>query len=311
VSIEHSDHEVIGGAQRSVQQLVFTAAQLVEVIARMRAAADQRRETDARAAAASDRGTADRLRARQDSDRRAEQTARAGARQQWAPVNDRQWRHDATPEDLLTGWAAATTWAGSDQQAAAAMLRAEDEIRDRWPNVTDRYDRLRVDDGLHPAAAMTIAVTDAANAGWDPITNPTATPRPPAPTRPGLRGANVEVVDLQLVHDAVDQQAAAAAVNRAATRAAGIPDDPTTPALDEHAAGLTAAAAHQTARDRALGRATTAAELALRWQPPVGATSTPTATSSTASPTAAPVRRAVAPTRPLDQQGKTRVGGTQ
>ncbi len=248
MSIEHSDHEVIGGAQRSVQQLVFTAAQLVEVIARMRAAADQRRETDARAAAASDRGTADRLRARQDSDRRAEQTARAGARQQWAPVNDRQWRHDATPEDLLTGWAAATTWAGSDQQAAAAMLRAEDEIRDRWPAVADRYDRLRVDDGLHPAAAMAVAVTDAANAGWDPASTPAATAPSPAPDRAALPTARVDVgladsglVDTGIADDAIDQRAVAAA------------------------------------------------ELALRWHPPVGATSAAPATPASVTAAAAPI----------------------
>jgi len=240
VSVEHSDHEVIGGAQRSVQQLVFTAAQLVEVIARMRAAADQRREADARAAAATDRDTADRVRARQDSDRRAEQAARAGARQQWAPANDQQWRHDAPPEDLLTAWAAATTWASTDQQAAAAMLRTEDEIRDRWPTVADRYDRLRADDGLHPAAAMTIALTDAANAGWDPVTNPAATPRPPASTRAALPGA------------ADDGQAVSA------------PGDPTDPAVDAQALG-SAVADHQASRDRGFDRGPAAAELALRW----------------------------------------------
>lgn len=239
MSVEHSDHEVIGGAQRSVQQLVFTAAQLVEVITRMRAAADQRRETDARAAAASDRGTADRLRARQDSDRRTEHAARAGARQQWTPANNRQWRHDATPEDLLTAWAAATTWAGSDQHAAAAMLRAEDEIRDRWPNVTDRYDRLRVDDGLHPAAAMTIALADAANAGWDPITNPAATARPRAPTR--------------------------AMLGPAATRL----DDLTTTVV-KHDVGFASAVVLSERRDDIQRQADTAAGLALRWHSPVG-----------------------------------------
>jgi len=254
VSIEHSDHEVIGGAQRSVQQLVFTAAQLVEVIARMRAAADQRRETGARVAAASDRGTADRLRDRQDSDRRAEQAARAGARQKWAPVNDRQWRRDATPEDLLTGWAAATTWATSDQQAAAAMLRAEDEIRDRWPAVADRYDRLRVD-GLHPAAAMAVAVTDAANAGWDPTSTPAATAPSPAPDHAALPTARVDVglADTRLGD-------------------AGIAGD----AIDQ--------------------RAVAAAELALRWHPPVGAT-------TTAAP-ATPV--SVTPAVPTSPKGRTR-----
>ena len=273
MSIEHSDHEVIGGAQRSVQQLVFTAAQLVEVIARMRAAADQRRETDARAAAASDRGTADRLRARQDSDRRAEQTARAGARHHWAPVNDGQWRHDATPEDLLTAWAAATTWAGSDQQAAAAMLRAEDEIRDRWPTVADRYDRLRVDDGLHPAAAMTIAVTDAANAGWDPITNPAATARTAAPTRAALDPAGA---DPGLVGSAADKDARAAA----AARAVATLNDLTTTTVDEHADGLTAAAALGQTRHDFRSEADTAAALALKWHPPVGYTTAVESTST-------------------------------
>ena len=263
MSVEHSDHEVIGGAQRSVQQLVFTAAQLVEVVARMRVAVDQRRETGARVAAAGDRGTADRLRARQDSDRRAEQAARVGARQQWAPVNDRQWRRDATPEDLLTGWAAATIWAGSDQHAAAAMLRA------RWPTIADRYDRLRVDDGLHPAAAMSIALTDAANAGWDPTSPPTSPPTStpaatapsPAPDRAALPIARVDVGlagtgsvdvglgDVGIAGDAIDQ------------------------------------------------RAVVAAELALRWHPPVGATTT------AAPATPASVTPAAVPTSP---RGRTR-----
>ncbi len=79
----------------------------------------------------------------------------------------------------MAAWAAATTWASADQHAAAAMLRAEDEIHSRWPQVADRYDRLCVDDGIHPAAAMTIALTDAANAGWDPPPIP-----PPHHNRP-------------------------------------------------------------------------------------------------------------------------------
>ncbi len=277
MSVEHSDHEVIHGAQRSMQQLVFTAAQLVEVIARMRAAADQRRETDARAAAAADRDTAARLRARQDTDRRAQEAARAGARQQWAPVNNRQWCHDATPEDLLTAWAAATTWAGSDQQAAAAMLRAEDEIRDRLPNVADRYDRLRVDDGLHPAAAMTIALTDAANAGWDPITNPAATVRTAAPTQAALKPAGA---DPGLVGFAADKDNRAVTADRGATRAVAALDDPTTDTVDEHADGLTAAAAlAQTSHDFR-SEADTAAALALRWHPPVGHTTAVESTST-------------------------------
>jgi len=290
VSIEHSDHEVIGGAQRSVQQLVFTAAQLVEVVARMRAAADQRRETDARAAAAGDRDTAHRLRARQDSDRRAEQAARAGARQQWAPVNDGQLRRDATPEDLLTGWAAATTWAGTDQQAAAAMLRAEDEIRDRWPNVTDRYDRLRVDDGLHPAAAMTIAVADAANAGWDPVTNPAAPARTAAPTRAALEPAGA---DPGLVGSAADKDDRAATADRAVTRAVATPDGPSTATVDEHADGLAAAAALGETRDDLSRAADTAAALALRWHPPVGNTAAAESTSTTVRPGLAPTPRRV------------------
>jgi len=128
------------------------------------------------------------------------------------------------------------------------LLRAEDEIRDRWPAVADRYDRLRVDDGLHPAAAMTVAVTDAANAGWDPASTPAATAPSPAPDRAALPTARVDVgladsglVDTGIAGDAIDQRAVAAA------------------------------------------------ELALRWHPPVGAISAAPAIPASVTAAAAPI----------------------
>jgi len=181
MTVEHSDAEVVQGAHHAAQQLIFTATQLVEVIARMRQAAEIRRAEDDRAAA--DRQRAADLAA--DAEARAAQKAAADAgRAVWAPANTAVWREAASPPDLLTAWAAATTWAGHDSKAAAAMLRAEDEMRERWPNVIDRYDRLRVEDGLHPASAMKIALTEAADAGWDPTRNPAAYPRPAASAPP-------------------------------------------------------------------------------------------------------------------------------
>lgn len=226
MTVDHSDHDVIDGGHRSAQQLLFTATQLVEVIARIRQQAETRRAEVERAAAqqaqdaarvtdsaqrerqrthdqqardaqrATDAAARDAQRATDAAARAAERAAvqqqrDAAAKQRadratWSAAGTARWRRDATPHDLLTAWAAATTWAGHDPRAAAAMLRTEDEITRRWPNLADRYDRLRVHDGLHPAAAMKVALIDAVNAAWDPTTNPAATRRPPAAARAAL-----------------------------------------------------------------------------------------------------------------------------
>lgn len=65
-------------------------------------------------------------------------------------MGDRAGRRDAEPVQLLTAWAAATTWAAYDPNAAAAMTRAEAEIRHRWPDLGERYDGLRVAEGRTP-----------------------------------------------------------------------------------------------------------------------------------------------------------------
>ncbi len=251
MTVDHSDHEVVSGAHRSVQQLVFTATQLVEVIARMRAHNQARRADADRAAAATDTAAADRIR-QQRADQR---TAITQDRQHWAPVSDPAWRRDAEPERLLTAWAAATTWARHDPAAAAAMTRAEAEIRHRWPELGDRYDRLRVADGLHPAAAMSLAVREAAAAGWSPaasVDNPGAAEADTA--REWQQGRAVQ-----------EQQAAARAVTT--------PDDPTTPRVDEHQQGVRQAGDHDQA-SAATARAGAAAELALKWHPPIRSTPT-------------------------------------
>ncbi len=121
MTVDHSDHEVVSGAHRSVQQLVFTATQLVEVIARMRAQTQARQADADRAAAATDTAAADRVR----RDRAEQRSAITQDREHWAPVSDPGWRRDTEPEQLLTAWAAATTWAGHDPAAAAAMTRTE------------------------------------------------------------------------------------------------------------------------------------------------------------------------------------------
>lgn len=249
MTVDHSDHDVVGGAHRSVQQLVFTATQLVEVIARMRAQTQTRQADADRAAAATDTAAADRAR-RDQAEQRAAMTQ---DRQHWAPVSDPGWRRDAEPEQLLTAWAAATTWAGHDPAAAAAMTRTEAEIRHRWPELGGRYDLLRVADGLHPAAAMSLAVRDAAAAGWDP----TETADNPAVAEAAADTAREW-------HGRAGQE------QQSATQAATTPDDPTTPGVDEHREGLQQAGNHNQASAAATSRADTAAELALKWHPPVG-----------------------------------------
>jgi len=248
MTVDHSDHEVVGGAHRSVQQLVFTATQLVEVIARMRAH-NQAWQADAdRAAAATDTAAADRA----GRDRAEQRAAITQDRQHWAPVSDPGWRRDAEPEQLLTAWAAATTWAGHDP-AAAAMTRTEAEIRHRWPGLGDRYDRLRVADGLHPAAAMSLAVREAAAAGWDPAE--------PA-DNPAVAEAAADT--------AREWQGRAGQEQQAATQAATTPDDPTTPRVDGPREGVHRAGGHDHSGAAAAAQAGVAADVALRWHPPVG-----------------------------------------
>jgi len=274
MTVDHSDHEVVGGAHRSVQQLVFTATQLLEVIARMRAQTQARQADADRAAAATDTAAADRVR----RDRAEQRAAITQDRQHWAPVSDPGWRRDTGPEQLLTAWAAATTWAGHDPAAAAAMTRTEAEIRHRWPELGDRYDRLRVADGLHPAAAMSLAIREAAAAGWDP----TKTADNPAAAAAATDTAR-------------EWQGRAGQEQQAADQAATTPDNPTTPRAHEHREGLQQAADHDRTIATPAAQAGTAAELALRWHPPVGPTSTtayrPAISDSPAIPAASPRRR--------------------
>jgi len=247
MTVDHSDHEVVGGAHRSVQQLVFTATQLVEVIARMRAQTQARQADADRAAAATDTAAADRA----GRDRAGQRAAMTQDREHWAPVSDPGWRRDAEPEQLLTAWAAATTWAGHDPAAAAAMTRAEAEIRHRWPELGDRYDRLRVADGLHPAAAMSLAVREAAAAGWDP----TETADNPAVAEAAADTAR------EWQGRAGREQHAADQVDTS--------DDPT-PRVDVSREGVHRAGGHHDNRAAAAAQAGTAADRALRWHPPVG-----------------------------------------
>jgi len=271
MTVDHSDHEVVGGAHRSVQQLVFTATQLVEVIARTRAH-DQARQADAdRAAAATDTAAADRVR----RDRAEQRAAMTQDRQHWAPVSDPNWRRDAEPEQLLTAWAAATTWAGHDPAAAAAMTRTEAEIRRRWPQLGDRYDQLRVTDGLHPAAAMSLAVREAAAAGWDPT-----------------KTADNPAVAEAAADTAREWQGRAGHEQQAATQAATTPDDPTTPRVDEHREGLQQAGDHNQASAAATSRADTAAELALKWHPPVRSMPVTRGSPASSNVSGDPLRRA-------------------
>jgi len=265
MTVDHSDHEVVGGAHRSVQQLVFTATQLVEVIARMRAQTQARQADADRAAATTDAAAADRVR----RDRAEQRAAITQDRQHWAPVSDPGWRRKAEPEQLLTAWAAATTWAGHNPAAAAAMTRTEAEIRHRWPELGDRYDGLRVTDGLHPAAAMSLAVREAAAAGWDPAANA---------DNPGAAAADT----------ARGWQGRAGQEQEAARTAATTPDDPTTPRIDEHREGVHRAGDRDQVSAAAQEHAGNAAALALRWHPPVGSALVSATQAAPLSPTPDP-----------------------
>ncbi len=247
MTVDHSDHEVVSGAHRSVQQLVFTATQLVEVIARMRAQTQARQADADRAAAATDTAAADRVR----RDRAEQRSAMTRDREHWAPVSDPGWRRDTEPEQLLTAWAAATTWAGHDPAAAAAMTRTEAEIRHRRPELGNRYDQLRVTDGLHPAAAMSLAVREAAAAGWDP----TETADNPAVA--------------EAAADTAREWQGRAGQEQQAADQADTPDDPT-PRVDAPGEGVHRAGGHHDSGAAAAAQAETAADVALRWHPPVG-----------------------------------------
>lgn len=139
MTVEHPDHDLIAAGQRTVQQLLFTASQVVEAVAHLRA-------------------------------HTAHRGGSAAARNQepWRRAQDGDWRRNASSTDLLAAWGSALTAARGDRQAAAAMLRVEHEMRRRWPSVMTRYDAVRVGGGVHPAAAMDRSLTEAAAAGWAP-----------------------------------------------------------------------------------------------------------------------------------------------
>ena len=271
MTAEHPDTDIVTGGHRATQQMIFTVTQLVETVARMRQAAETRRADAARAATAAvrdaQRAEASQRRAVNARDRVApratprgeRETATAAAARQrtdraaYTPAAGLAWRRDAAPVDLLTAWAAATTWAAHDPKAADVMVRTEDEMRGRWPQVLDRYDQLRVEVGFHPTAAMKTALTEAAAAGWDPATNPAAHPRggrdPQAALTAGAGQATTEPATTEPAAPAAESTQATrpAAVNPAAqalrfipTAAAALAATPAAPnRADDHRAAPT------------------------------------------------------------------------
>ncbi len=274
MTVEHPDADIVTGGHRAAQQMIFTLTQLVENVARMRQAADARRADAARAAEAQTR-TAERAADRQQREAAARQRTDRAA---YTTAADPRWRRTTAPADLLTAWAAATTWAAHDTKAADVMLRTEDEMRVRWPQVLDRYDRLRVADGLHPAAAMKITLTDALNAGWDPATNPAARPHD------GHR--------LVLPAGTTEQATPEQATPGQATPEQTAPEQvaPAAVAPDQAAAGQ--ATPEQAAPAAAPPPATNPAEQALRWIPTAAAAlaTTPAPRHRTADHRTAPAR---------------------
>ena len=116
-----------------------TAAQLAEMVIRMR----QQRE-DKRAAATQ----------QEAASLRAERTTRHAAdRVTWSRTDAEKWVSGAQVNDLGQAWASAAAWADTDPAADRAARRVETELTERAPEPMARYHELR-DQGWDRVAAM-------------------------------------------------------------------------------------------------------------------------------------------------------------
>ncbi len=108
-----------------------------------------------------------------------ERAARAEARARWAPAHDPRWLAQA---DLLQAgrvWGAAAPYADTDPDAASALRKAEERLRNLHPYAMARYDRLRTE-----GASELDAMREVANMFGG---RPYARPGKAAAARPGIR----------------------------------------------------------------------------------------------------------------------------
>jgi hypothetical protein len=104
-----------------------------------------RSQRQAEQAAAADREAAA-LRAQRE-------TEHAAARVRWSQLHDPEWKTRADVGEVFAAWCAGAPWAGTDPDAAAALRRAEQRLREQHPDAMRRYDT-RVAHGWDRVAAM-------------------------------------------------------------------------------------------------------------------------------------------------------------
>lgn len=120
-------------------QVAAMAAGVTEAVIRLRVQlAAEQAATDSQAAQAA----------------RAQRLAdHAAARVTWSPAHDDSWLRQADTLSAAGAWGAARPWVDSDLDAARAMDRCEERLRDLHPDAMRRYDQMRAE-GASPETAM-------------------------------------------------------------------------------------------------------------------------------------------------------------
>jgi len=123
-------------------QIAAMGAGVMEAVVRLRAQlAAERTAEDSQAAQAA----------------RAQRLAdHATARVVWSPAFDGSWLRQADASSAARAWGASRPWADTDPDAARAMSRCEDRLRNLHPDAMCRFDRLRAG-GASPEDAMSEA----------------------------------------------------------------------------------------------------------------------------------------------------------
>lgn len=191
-------------ASAKLAQHLAIAVQVAEAVIRLRAHRTENRAGDTQQAT----GAA-----------RAERTAQHAAdRVVFSRALDSKWTQEANLIDLGRAWGAATGWADTDPSADIAAERVEARMREQAPNAMARYDEQRAD-GTSRVDAMRDVLADVATESQ----------------------TRVFVADPASSSTAADAQSRADAAADLARRSEGIPDDLSTPQVDEHAEGVGAA----------------------------------------------------------------------
>jgi len=187
----------------------------------------------ARRAATRTRDRAEELSHHETADRSRQAATEARAAARWAPILDRDYRSHATTRDTLDAWFAAEPRSTTNPQAARATALAETRLRRTAPGAMVDYDAER-GRGTDRLAAMQRVV-------------------PLLAVEVGARDRTLEGLAGTLANRARTEEAAAAGLR-------ATPDDPMTPHVDEHRAGVAASAAPESLgrSDRAAAAAATA-----------------------------------------------------